>query len=144
MLRITFPYLAFISMTALAGAVLNSFRQFRAAGVHRRCCTTWRMIAGDAVAGAAISRCRPCALAWGVFAAGILQLLLLWPALARLGLRPRLRWVADHPGVRKVFKLMLPTIFSSSVAQLNLLVGTMFASFLVAGSADLAVLLAIA
>jgi putative peptidoglycan lipid II flippase len=76
----------------------------------------------------------PFALAWGVFAAGILQFLVLWPALGRLGLRPRLRVNFRHAGVRRVFTLMLPTLFSSSVAQLNLIVGTMFASLLATGS----------
>src|SRR5690606_37204239 len=74
------------------------------------------------------------ALAWGVLAAGVLQLVVLWPALGRLGLRPRLRAGFRHPGVRRVAKLMLPTLFSSSVAQLNLLVGTVFASLLATGS----------
>ncbi|WP_330970643.1 lipid II flippase MurJ, partial [Lysobacter sp. A3-1-A15] len=71
------------------------------------------------------------ALAWGVLAAGVLQLLLLWPAMGRLGIRPRFRFNLRHAGVRRVMKLMLPTIFSSSVAQVNLLVGTAFASLLV-------------
>ena len=71
------------------------------------------------------------ALAWGVLVAGILQMLLLWPTLGRLGIRPRFRFNLRHEGVRRVFKLMLPTVFSSSVAQVNVLVGTMFASLLV-------------
>src|SRR5690606_6967553 len=71
-------------------------------------------------------------LAWGVSLAGLLQFLLLWPALGRLGLRPRLRVNLKHPGVVRVFRLMLPTLFSSSVSQFNLLVGTLFASMLVA------------
>ena len=48
-------------------------------------------------------------------------------ALGKLGLRPRLKPGFSHPDVRRVAKLMLPTLFSSSVAQLNLLVGTVFA-----------------
>jgi putative peptidoglycan lipid II flippase len=51
--------------------------------------------------------------------------------MARWGLSPRLKFNPRHEGVRRVFKLMLPTIFSSSVAQVNLLVGTIFASLLV-------------
>jgi putative peptidoglycan lipid II flippase len=78
----------------------------------------------------------PMGLAWGVLIAGFLQLVLLWPALGRLGLRPRLRLGFRHPEVRKVGRLMLPTLFSSSVAQVNLLVGTAFASLLVDGSQD--------
>ncbi|MFA6986713.1 MAG: murein biosynthesis integral membrane protein MurJ [Arenimonas sp.] len=129
MLRITFPYLAFISMTALSGAVLNSFRQFGLPAFTP-------VLHNLAVIFAMLLLARyfevpEFALAWGVFLAGLLQLLLLWPALGRLGLRPRLRMDFRHEGVRRVFTLMVPTIFSSSVSQLNLLVGTMFASLLV-------------
>ena len=129
MLRITFPYLAFISMTALSGSVLNSFRQFGLPAFTP-------VLHNVAVIFAMLVLARyfevpEFALAWGVFLAGLGQLLLLWPALGRLGLRPRLRINFQHTGVRRVFTLMLPTIFSSSVSQLNLLVGTMFASLLV-------------
>jgi len=78
----------------------------------------------------------PRGLAWGVLIAGFVQLTLLWPALGRLGLRPRLRLGFAHVEVRKVARLMLPTLFSSSVAQVNLIVGTAFASVLAAGSVD--------
>ena len=129
MLRITFPYLAFISMTALAGAILNSVRRFGLPAFTP-------VLHNLAVIAAMLwlarwFEIREYALAWGVFLAGLAQMLLLWPALGRLGLRPRLRFGLRHPGVRRVATLMLPTIFSSSVSQLNLLVGTMFASALV-------------
>ena len=132
MLRITFPYLAFISMTALSGAVLNSFRKFGLPAF-----TPVLHNVGVILAMLLLARyfeVPAFALAWGVFIAGLLQLMLLWPALGRLGLRPRLKLDLHHPGVKRVFGLMLPTIFSSSVAQLNLLVGTMFASLLVANA----------
>src|SRR5690606_16657151 len=74
------------------------------------------------------------ALAWGVLVAGALQLVVLWPALGRLGMRPAFKPGFGHPDVRRVARLMVPTLFSSSVAQLNLLVGTVFASLLVTGS----------
>jgi putative peptidoglycan lipid II flippase len=74
------------------------------------------------------------ALAWGVVAAGVVQLVVQWIALARLGVLPRPRLGLRHEGVRRVFRLMLPTIFGSSVAQLNLMVGTIFASLLATGS----------
>ena len=130
MLRITFPYLMFISMTALAGSVLNSFRHFGLPAL-----TPVLHNIGVIVAMLLLGRWFEVpekALAWGVVAAGAMQLLVLWPAMGRLGLRPRLKFDPRHPGVRKVMKLMLPTIFSSSVAQVNLLVGTVFASLLVA------------
>lgn len=132
MLRITFPYLVFISMAALAGGVLNSFRHF---GLPAFAPVLHNLSVVLAILLAARWFDVPeKALAWGVCAAGLLQVLLLWPALARLGLRPRLRLALGHPGVRKVFRLMLPTLFSSSVAQFNLLVGTMAASLLVASA----------
>jgi len=130
MLRITFPYLMFISMTALAGSVLNSFRHFGLPAL-----TPVLHNLGLIAAMLLLARLFDVpekALAWGVVGAGALQLLVLWPAMGRLGLRPRLRFDPRHAGVRRVMKLMLPTIFSSSVAQVNLLVGTVFASLLVA------------
>ncbi len=128
MLRITFPYLTFISMTALAGSVLNSFRQFGLpafAPVLHNLSVILAMLV--------LSRWFEVpehALAYGVVLAGVLQVLLLWPALYRLGVLPRFRFNWRHEGMRRVFRLMLPTIFSSSVAQINLLVGTVFAAAL--------------
>lgn len=130
MLRITFPYLAFISMTALAGAVLNTFRHFGLPALTPVLHNLAVIAAMLLLAG--YFGVPEKALAWGVVAAGALQLLVLWPAMARWGLRPRLRFDLRHEGVRRVARLMLPTIFSSSVAQVNLLVGTVFASLLVA------------
>ncbi|MCA1715026.1 MAG: murein biosynthesis integral membrane protein MurJ, partial [Gammaproteobacteria bacterium] len=132
MLRITFPYLLFISMMALAASVLNSFGRFALPAVTP--------VLHNLVVIAAMLWLAPRfevpvkALAWGVLAAGVLQLLVLWPSLGRFGLRPRLKPGFKHPDVRRVAKLMLPTLFSSSVAQVNLLVGTVFASLLVTGS----------
>ncbi|PZO10100.1 MAG: murein biosynthesis integral membrane protein MurJ [Lysobacteraceae bacterium] len=132
LLRIVFPYLALVSMTALAGAVLNSFQRFALPAVTpvlHNLAVIAAMLWLSPLLDVPIT-----ALAWGVLAAGVIQLMLLWPAMGRLGLRPRLRLKLNHPGVRRVGTLMLPTLFSSSVAQLNLIVGTMFASLLVDGS----------
>jgi putative peptidoglycan lipid II flippase len=74
------------------------------------------------------------ALAWGVLVAGFAQLLLQIPALMRLGLLPRPRWGWRHSGVRRILKLMIPTLIGSSVAQVNLLFDSIIATFLVAGS----------
>lgn len=132
MLRITFPYLVFIALTALAGAILNSHGRFGLAALTPVLHNV-AMIAAMLML-APLFAVPPMALAWGVLLAGVLQFLLLWPALGRLGVRPRLRFNLRHPAVRRVGTLMLPTLFSSSVAQLNLLVGTVFASLLVTGS----------
>ncbi len=132
MLRITFPYLVFISLTALAGAVLNSHGKFGLAAVTPVLHNVAMITAMLALAP--LFHVPPMALAWGVVLAGVAQFLLLWPALGRLGVRPRFKLDFRHPAVRKVGELMLPTLFSSSVAQLNLIVGTVFASLLVTGS----------
>ena len=132
MLRITFPYLFFISLTSLAGAILNSHQRFALPALTPVLHNV--AVIAAMLALAPLFEVPPMALAWGVFAAGILQFAVLWPALGKLGLRPRFRFDRKHPGVRRVFTLMLPTLFSSSVAQLNLIVGTMFASLLATGS----------
>lgn len=134
MLRITFPYLLFISMMALAGSILNSFNRF-ALPAFTPVLHNLTMIAAMFWLAPRFE-VPPVGLAWGVLVAGFLQLVLLWPALGRLGLRPRLRLGFKHAEVRKVARLMLPTLFSSSVAQVNLLVGTAFAALLVDGSVD--------
>ena len=134
MLRVTFPYLLFISMMALAASILNSFGKF-GLPAFTPVLHNLTMIAAMFWLAPRFD-VPPMGLAWGVLIAGFLQLALLWPALGRLGLRPRLRLGFRHPEVRKVGRLMLPTLFSSSVAQVNLLVGTAFASMLVDGSQD--------
>lgn len=132
MLRITFPYLLFISMMALVASVLNSFGKFALPAVTP---VLHNLVMIAAMLWLAPRFAEPVkALAWAVLAAGILQLLVLWPALGRLGMRPTFRPGFGHPDVRRVAKLMVPTLFSSSVAQLNLLVGTIFASLLATGS----------
>ncbi len=134
MLRITFPYLLFISMMSLAASILNSFGRF-GLPAFTPVLHNLTMIAAMLWLAPRF-QVPPQGLAWGVLVAGVLQLALLWVALGRLGLRPRLRPGFDHAEVRKVAKLMLPTLFSSSVAQINLIVGTAFASLLAAGSVD--------
>jgi putative peptidoglycan lipid II flippase len=74
------------------------------------------------------------ALAYGVFAAGLVQLLFQLPFLMRARLVPRPKWGAAHEGVRRILKLMIPVIFGSSVAQINIMLDTLIASFLVTGS----------
>ncbi|HEY0720953.1 MAG TPA: murein biosynthesis integral membrane protein MurJ [Gammaproteobacteria bacterium] len=132
MLRITFPYLFFISLTAFAGGILNSYGKFALPALT----PVWLNL----ILIAASLWLSPyfeepvMALAWGVFLAGLVQLLFQFPALMRLKLfgLPRGAW--RHEGVRRILNLMLPAIFGSSVAQINLLLDTIIASFLVSGS----------
>ena len=74
------------------------------------------------------------ALGWAVLAAGILQVLFLLPQMAQLDLLSWPRWGFSNPDVRKVMRLMVPTLFGSSIAQVNLLLDTVIASLLYVGS----------
>ena len=132
MLRITFPYIMLISLTALSGGILNSFERFLIPALTP-------VLLNLALIAAALLLADHLAvpvtaLAWGVLAAGFAQLLLQIPALMRLGLMPRPRWGWRHSGVRRIIKLMIPTLFGSSVAQVNLLFDSIIATFLVSGS----------
>ncbi len=132
MLRITFPYLLFISLVSLAAGILNSYGRFGAAAftpVLLNVC----LIAAALWLAPRMER-PVVALAWGVFLAGAVQLLFQLPFLARLRMLPRPRLARGHAGVGRVFRLMLPAIFGVSVAQINTLVNTVQASFLVTGS----------
>lgn len=132
MLRITFPYLFFISLVAMAAGVLNTYRRF---GVAAFTPVLLNLCLIAAVLWLAPRMANPVmALAWGVFIAGVVQLLFQAPFLMRLKLMPRPRLSKRHEGVRKVFRLMLPAIFGVSVAQINVLVNTLLASFLITGS----------
>ncbi|MFQ6310186.1 murein biosynthesis integral membrane protein MurJ [Lysobacter capsici] len=136
MLRITFPYALFISLASLAGGILNSYEKFAIPALSPVLLNV-SMIAAAACATPLMEplNLNPVlALAWGVFFAGILQLAFQLPALKKLGLLPRPRWGGAHPGVRKIMRLMVPTLFGSSVAQVNLLLNTALASFLIVGS----------
>ncbi|MCB1646611.1 MAG: murein biosynthesis integral membrane protein MurJ [Pseudomonadales bacterium] len=132
MLRLTFPYLFFISMTALAGSVLNSFGRFGAPAF------TPVLLNLCLIAGAVYLRplldVPVMALAWSVLLAGVVQLLFLLPFLRSAGLlvwpKPDFR----DEGVKRILMLMLPAIFGVSVGQINLLLDTVLASFLETGS----------
>ena len=132
MLRLTFPYLFFISLVALSGGVLNSYGRF---GVPAFTPTLLNIVMIVFASLVAPHTARPgLALAAGVFIAGLVQLLVQLPALRAIGLLPRPRWGWAMEGVRRIGRLMLPGIFGSSVAQVSLLLDTLIASFLVTGS----------
>jgi putative peptidoglycan lipid II flippase len=132
MLRITFPYILLISLTALAGGILNTYERFLIPALTPVLLNISLIAAALLLAGH--MQVPVTALAWGVLAAGIAQLLLQVPALMRLGLMPRPRWGWRHSGVRRVLKLMIPTLIGSSVAQVNLLFDSIIATFLISGS----------
>ena len=132
MLRLTFPYILFVSLVAFAAGVLNTFGRFAAASFT----PVWLNIVLISAALLVAPRLEQAemALAGGVLVAGIVQLLFLLPSLRRIRSLPRPRWGIRDSGVRRIMKLMVPGIIGSSAAQINLLVDTMLASFLVTGS----------
>ena len=132
MLNITFTYLFFISLVAFAGGILNSFNQF-AVPAFTPILLNLCMIAAALWLSPLMDE-PLMALAWGVALAGLLQLLFQLPFLKKLGLIPKPCYKRHHEGVSKILKLMLPAVIGSSVAQINLLLDTVIASFLVAGS----------
>ena len=135
MLRFTFPYLMFISLTGMAGGILNTYGKFGA--------SSFTPIILNVVLIIFIVWLSPyfeepgMALAYGVFIAGLIQLTFQIPFLSRINLIPRPRWNPKHSGLRRVGKLMLPALFGSSIAQLNILVGGVIASLLGVGKISL-------
>src|SRR5438105_9480384 len=132
MLRITFPYIAFISLVAFSAGVLNTWNRFSIPAITPALLNVAFIAAAVFFAG----HFDPpvVVLAWAVFAGGLLQLALQVPYLYRMGLLPRWRLDLSHPGVRRVLSLMAPAAFGVSISQISLLINTIFASFLVSGS----------
>ena len=132
MIRITFPYLLLISMTGFCGAILNSYGRF-AVPAFTPVFLNLSLIFAATVAAPWFDE-PVFALAWGVFLAGVIQLLVQLPSLYRLDLIPRPIWDTRDEGVRRILKLMVPALFGVSVSQINLLLDTVLASFLPTGS----------
>lgn len=132
MLRITLPYLFFITLTAFAGGILNIQGRF-AIPAFTPALLNLAMIAATIWLAPHLQE-PVTALAWGVLIAGAAQLALQIPALMRAGLMPRPRLGFQDPDVRHVLNRMAPAIFGVSVTQVNLLVDTLIASFLISGS----------
>ena len=132
MLRIVFPYIAFMSLVAFAAGVLNTWNRFSVPAI------TPALLNVSFIVGALFfaDAFEPpvLVLAWAVFVGGVLQLALQVPALLRMGLLPRWRLDLSHPGVRRVLRLMAPAAFGVSVSQISLVINTIFASFLITGS----------
>jgi putative peptidoglycan lipid II flippase len=132
MLRLTFPYLLLISMTAMAGAVLNTYGYFGVPAFTPVLLNIAMITAAVYLSPHMLPPVK--ALAWGVLIAGVLQLLFQLPFLYQKGLLVKPRLAKNDAGVKQVLKLMVPALFGVSIAQLNLMVDTIFASFLKIGS----------
>lgn len=132
MLRITFPYLMLISLTAFSGSILNSYGNFSIPALTPALLNICLIIA--AVFFSRYFQVPVEAQAWGVLVAGFMQCVFQLPFLLRKKFLvwPKIHW--RDPGVRKVLRLMLPALFGASVIQISLLLNTIFASFLKVGS----------
>lgn len=132
LLRITFPYILFISLVSLAGGVLNTYGNFSIPAFTPVWLNVSFIVGMLFIAPYFENSIR--VLAWAVFVGGILQLLFQLPYLAKLGLIPRISLNLKDEGVWRILKLMGPAVFGVSVAQISLLINTIIASFLVSGS----------
>lgn len=132
MIRITFPYLLLISLTGFCGAILNSYGRFAVPAFTPVLLNITLICA--VIFGAPYFDEPAFALAWGVMAAGIVQLTFQLPFVHALRLMPKPRLDTHDEGVRRILALMGPAIFGVSVSQINLLLDTVLASFLPMGS----------
>ncbi len=132
MIRITFPYLMLISLTGFAGAILNSYDRFAVPAVTPVLLNVSLICA--ALFAAPHFEQPVFALAWGVLAAGVVQLLFQLPFLKRIHLLPSPKIDWQDKGVKQILTLMVPALFGVSVSQINLLLDTVLASFLPTGS----------
>ena len=136
LVRITFPYIFFISLVALAAGILNSFSTFKTPAFTP-------VLLNLSVIGCALflaPHVNPpiLAMAWGTLLGGVVQLGFQIPALRKVNMLPRLSFAAwqfrKDEGVVRVLKLMAPAVLGVSVAQISLLLNTQIASFLPTGS----------
>jgi len=132
MLRVTFPYLFFISLAALAAGILNTYGRFAVPAFTP-------VFLNLSIIGAALWLApnleQPVtSLAWGVFIGGMVQLGFQLSFLLKLRLLPIPIPKFKDEGTRRVLGSMGPAIFGVSVAQINLLIDTLIASFLATGS----------
>lgn len=132
LLRITSPYIFFISLVAVAAGILNTYNKFWVpafAPILLNLC-----FIGGALWAAPYFDPPILALAWAVFVAGFVQLAFQIPFLKKIGMLPSIRFSLKDEGMWRVIRQMGPAVFGVSIAQISLIINTIFASFLVAGS----------
>jgi len=130
--RIMFPYLLFIGLAALAMGMLNSLRQFFTPALSPVMLNV--MTISAVVLSLRFLEQPILGVAVGVVLGGLCQFLIQVPALRKQGMMMRPQFAPTHPGVAKIGRLAIPVFVSSSVIQLNIFIGTIFASFLATGS----------
>ncbi|MGD9209575.1 MAG: murein biosynthesis integral membrane protein MurJ [Desulfobacteraceae bacterium] len=133
--RIMFPYLLFVGLVALSMAILNTLNHFAAPALAPSLLNIAMISALVIVSFLSSERnMQVFALAMGVLCGGGLQLLLQLPFLLSCGINFKWRGKLFHPGLKRIGRLMLPTVFGSAIYQINILVGTLLASQLAEGS----------
>ena len=132
LLRIMFPYLALISLVAFAAGIQNSHNKFSIPAITPLIFNL--SLIGSAWLVAPKIDIPVMALAWGVLLAGLLQLLFQIAPLATIKKIPIPKIDFQNPVVKKFFILILPAIVAGGIAQINLLIDTIFASLLITGS----------
>ena len=132
LLKITFPYIFFISVVAMFGGVLNTLGKFSAPAFSPVFLNLSFIIA--AIFLRDFFEEPVTVLAWAVFFGGIFQLLFQYPFIRKVGWKPEFDLDFQNKGVWKILKLMSPAIIGVSVVQISLLINTVFASFLEKGS----------
>ncbi len=130
--RITFPYILFMSLVALAGGILNTWSRFAIPAFTPVLLNV--SFIGMALFASPYFAQPVTALGWAVFLGGVLQLALQLPFLRRIGMLPRFSLHWQDEGVKRVLRLMAPAVLGVSVSQVSLLINTIFASFLGTGS----------
>ena len=134
--QITFPYILFMSLVALAGGILNTWSRFAVPAFTPTLLNLTFIVM--ALFAAPYFDPPVLVLGWAVFFGGVLQLAFQVPALRRIAMlpRPTLNWRAawNDPGVRRILTLMGPALIGVSVSQISLLINTIFASYLQSGS----------
>ncbi|MDY0132564.1 MAG: murein biosynthesis integral membrane protein MurJ [Desulforegulaceae bacterium] len=130
--QIMFFYLLFICLVALCMGILNSFEHFFAPAIAPVFLNI-SMISSVLLFGSYFTE-PVFALAWGVLAGGLIQLLVQFPFLFKKGVNPFKGIKLWHPEIKKVTKLMGPTVFGAAVYQISILINTILASFLQPGS----------
>jgi len=130
--RMMFPYIFLISLVALCMGILNSLRHFAAPALAPVVLNLAMILAALTLRG--FFREPITALAIGVMAGGVLQLVMQWPFLVRMGVRLKPNFHFRHPGVKRIGLLMLPAAFGAAIYQINIFIGTILASFLPTGS----------
>lgn len=132
LLRITFPYIFFISLVSMAGGVLNAHSRFQVPAFTPVWLNVSFIVAALFVAPYFDHSVK--VLAWAVFVGGIVQLLYQIPYLQQIGMLPRYALNWHDEGVKRILKLMGPAIFGVSVAQISIVLNNVFASFMPSGS----------